>query len=38
VVIQADKNSKNGLLVQVMDAARQAGVFTVSIAANEVGE
>jgi biopolymer transport protein ExbD len=38
VVIQADKNSQNGLLVQVMDAARQAGVFTVSIAANEVGE
>ena len=38
VVIQADKNSKNGLLVQVMDAARQAGVFNVSIAANEVGE
>ena len=38
VVIQADKNSKNGLLVEVMDAARQAGVFNVSIAANEVGE
>ena len=38
VVIQADENSKNGLLVQVMDAARQAGVFNVSIAANEVGE
>ncbi len=38
VVIQADKNSKNGLLVQVMDASRQAGVFSVSIAANEVGE
>ncbi len=38
VVIQADKNSKNGLLVQVMDSARQAGVFSVSIAANEVGE
>ena len=33
VVIQADKNSKNGLLVQVMDAARQAGVGNVSIAA-----
>jgi biopolymer transport protein ExbD len=32
VVIQADKNSKNGLLVQVMDAARQAGVENVSIA------
>ena len=38
VVIQADENSKNGLLVQVMDASRQAGVFNVSIAANEVGE
>ena len=36
VVIQADENSKNGLLVQVMDAARQAGVLNVSIAANEV--
>lgn len=38
VVIQADENSKNGLLVQVMDAARQAGVFNVSIAASEVSE
>ncbi|MEE3328243.1 MAG: biopolymer transporter ExbD [Myxococcota bacterium] len=38
VVIQADENSKNGLLVQVMDASRQAGVFNVSIAANEVSE
>jgi biopolymer transport protein ExbD len=38
VVIQADKNSKNGLLVQVMDAARQAGVFSVSIAANVIAE
>jgi biopolymer transport protein ExbD len=36
VVIQADKDSKNGLLVQVMDAARQAGVFNVSIAAEIV--
>ena len=33
VVIQADKNSKNGLLVEVMDAARLAGVYNVSIAA-----
>ena len=33
VVIQADKNSRNGLLVQVMDAARLAGVYEVSIAA-----
>ena len=33
VVIQADKESKNGLLVKVMDAARQAGVDNVSQAA-----
>jgi len=36
VVIQADKNSKNGLLVQVMDAARLAGVSNVSLAAEVV--
>jgi len=36
VVIQADENSRNGLLVQVMDAARQAGVFNVSIAAEKI--
>jgi biopolymer transport protein ExbD len=35
VVIQADKNSTNGLLVQVMDAARQAGVFNISLAAEQ---
>jgi biopolymer transport protein ExbD len=34
VVIQADKNSRNELLVVVMDAAREAGVFDVSIAAS----
>ena len=33
VVIQADVDSRNGLLVQVMDAARLAGVESVSIAA-----
>jgi biopolymer transport protein ExbD len=33
VVIQADQESKNGLLVRVMDAARLAGVTNVSIAA-----
>ena len=33
VVIQADENSKNGILVEVMDAARLAGVSNVSIAA-----
>ncbi len=36
VVIQADKESKTDTLIQVMDAARQAGVFNVSIAANEL--
>ena len=34
VVIQADKKSNNEILVTVMDAARQAGVFNVSLAAN----
>lgn len=33
VIIQADEGSKNGLLVKVMDAARQAGVSEVSLAA-----
>ncbi|MBW2314090.1 MAG: biopolymer transporter ExbD [Deltaproteobacteria bacterium] len=37
VVIQADEESKNGLLVRVMDAARLAGVSEVSIAA-EISE
>jgi biopolymer transport protein ExbD len=36
VVIQADKNSRTGLLVQVMDAARLAGVENVSLAAEVV--
>jgi biopolymer transport protein ExbD len=36
VVIQADKNSKNGLLVQVMDAARLAGVDDVALAAEVI--
>jgi biopolymer transport protein ExbD len=36
VVILADKNSKNGLLVQVMDAAKLAGVANVSLAAQVV--
>jgi biopolymer transport protein ExbD len=34
VVIQADRDSKNGLLVQVMDAAKLAGVENISIAAD----
>lgn len=33
VVIQADKNSKNGLLVQVMDQVRLAGVHNISLSA-----
>ncbi len=33
VVIQADKNSTNEKLVQVMDASRQAGVFDIALAA-----
>ena len=33
VIIQADKDSRNGLLVQVMDQARLAGVVNLSIAA-----
>lgn len=36
VVIQADKNSRNGLLVQVMDAAKLADIENVSIAAEQV--
>jgi biopolymer transport protein ExbD len=34
VIIQADTDSKNGLLVEVMDAARLAGVTNISIAAD----
>ncbi len=34
VIIQADENSRNGMVVKVMDAARQAGVADVSIAAS----
>jgi biopolymer transport protein ExbD len=36
VVIQADIKSTNGLLVQVMDAARLAGVKNVALAAEVV--
>lgn len=35
VVIQADKESNTDTLIQVMDASRQAGVFNISIAAQE---
>jgi biopolymer transport protein ExbD len=34
VVIQADKNAKTGILIQVMDQTRLAGVTNISIAAN----
>lgn len=33
VIVQADKDSKNGLLVEVMDQIRLAGVENISIAA-----
>jgi biopolymer transport protein ExbD len=36
VIIQADQESKNKLLVLVMDAARLAGVKNVSIATNQI--
>ncbi|MEM7543767.1 MAG: biopolymer transporter ExbD [Pseudomonadota bacterium] len=35
VIIQADKASQTKTLIAVMDAARSAGVFNVSIAAQE---
>ncbi len=35
VIIQADKNSKTGLLVETMDQVRLAGVQNVSIAAEK---
>ena len=35
VVIQADRDSRNEVLVKVMDASRQAGVYTIAIAAQE---
>ncbi len=35
VVIQDDEESKNGLFVQVMDAARAAGAFKIAIAAEK---
>jgi biopolymer transport protein ExbD len=37
VVIIADKSSETGVLVEVMDQVRLAGVFNVSIAADEGG-
>ena len=35
VVIQADRESKNASLVQVMDASRRAGVYDIALAAND---
>ena len=35
VVIQADKDSTNNTLVQVMDAARRAGIYEIALAAEE---
>ncbi len=35
VVIQADRDSTNDTLVQVMDASRKAGVFDIAIAAQD---
>ena len=38
VVIQADDDARTGILVQVMDAARLAGVYDVAIAAAPTGD
>ncbi len=35
VVIQADRESRNAMLIAVMDAARQAGVTNIAIATQE---
>ena len=35
VVIQADRDSRNEVLVKVMDASRQAGVYAIAIAAQD---
>ena len=35
VIIQADKNSKSGIVVEVMDQIKLAGVENISIAAKE---
>lgn len=35
VVIQADRDSTNNTLVQVMDAARRAGVYEIALAVQE---
>lgn len=35
IVIQADRSSTNEKLVRVMDAARQAGIYNIAIAADK---
>ncbi|USE34697.1 biopolymer transporter ExbD [Endozoicomonas sp. SCSIO W0465] len=35
VVIQADKESKSGIVVEVMDQVRLAGVYSISVSARE---
>lgn len=35
VVIQADNDSRNEVLVKVMDASRSAGVYKIALAANK---
>jgi biopolymer transport protein ExbD len=35
VVIQADKESKNDTLIQVMDASRRAGVYDIALATSD---
>jgi biopolymer transport protein ExbD len=37
VIIQADSGSKNGLFIEIMDQAKQAGVKDVAIAALRIG-
>ncbi len=36
VVIQADRQSRNDMLVQVMDASRRAGVFNIAMATDDI--
>jgi len=35
VVIQADEESRTGILIQIMDQVRQAGVYDVAVAAEQ---
>jgi len=36
VVIQADRNSRNDMLVKVMDASRRAGVYNIALATDDI--